>query len=80
MEEPLEELAYRCRACGAAIEVRVRFRGKVVWTLEADNPDFGNNEPELRGIYGDPSLTCSADVLHNTGFKLLEGEVVPIDS
>lgn len=80
MGEPREQPVYVCRACGAVLEVRVSFRGKLVWTLEPDNPDFGTSEPELRGSHGDPKLLCSADALHSTGFKLLDGEVIPIDA
>ena len=68
---------YVCRACGAAIEVQVRFKGNVVWTLDAGNPDFGVTSPELRGDHKEPRLICSADVMHRTGFKLLDGEVIP---
>ena len=80
MGEPQEQPVYLCRACGAALEVRVSFRGKLVWTLKPDNPDFGITEPELRGPHGDPRLLCSADALHPTGFKLLDGEVIPKDA
>ncbi len=66
-----------CRACGAAIEVQVGFKGKVVWTLDAGNPDFSATSPELLGDYKQPRLVCSADVMHRTGFKLLDGQVVP---
>ena len=72
-----EPPAYVCRACGAAIEVQVRFKGKVVWTLDAGHPDFSAVPPELRGDHKEPRLVCSADVMHRTGFKLLDGEVVP---
>jgi len=79
MEELPDQPAYVCRACGAALEVRISFKGKLVWTLEPDNPDFGLSEPELRGTHGDPKLLCSADALHPTGFDLVEGEVIPKD-
>ncbi len=64
-----------CRLCRAALEVRVDFRGKVIWTVDPDDPDFGNKEPELRGKHEEPTLVCSADPLHDTGFKLVEGEI-----
>lgn len=79
MGEPQEQPVYLCRACGAALEVRLSFRGKVVWTLAPDDPDFGVTEPELRGTKGDPKLLCSADALHPTGFNLVDGEVIPKD-
>ena len=72
-----ESPAYLCRACGAAIEVQVGFTGKVVWTLDAGNPDFSVTSPELLGDYKQPRLVCSADVMHPTGFELLDGQVVP---
>ncbi len=64
-----------CRLCRAALEVRVGFTGKLVWTVDPDDPDFGNKEPELRGKHEEPTLVCSADPLHDTGFKLVEGEI-----
>jgi len=80
MSELRERAGCVCQGCGAALEVRVGFRGKVVWTLNAENPDFGNTQPELRGLYQDPKLVCSADPLHPTGFKLVDGKVVAIES
>lgn len=71
-----EPSAYVCGACGAAIEVQVGFKGKLVWTLDASNPDFSATPPELRGDHKQPRLVCSADVMHRTGFKLVDGEVV----
>ena len=79
MGEPQEQPVYLCRAFGASLEVRLSFRGKVVWTRAPDDPDFGVTEPELRGTKGDPKLLCSADALHPTGFNLVDGEVIPKD-
>lgn len=62
--------------CGAALEVRVAFKGYLVWEVNAENSDFGRSEPELRGEHHTPQLICSADVLHRTGFKLDNGEIV----
>lgn len=70
---------YRCRSCGAPLEVRVPFRGRLVWIVEPENATFGECEPELRGDYQEPRLVCSADVMHTTGF-LLEDGVVTADS
>ena len=64
-----------CRLCRAALEVRVGFTGKVIWTVDPDDRDFGNKEPELRGKHEEPTLVCSADPLHDTGFKLMGGEI-----
>lgn len=71
--------AYKCRSCGAALEVQVRFRGKLVWVVPEDDPDFGAAEPELRGEHKDPRLVCSADVMHRTGFRLVDGRIEPSD-
>lgn len=71
--------AYKCRLCGAALEVQVRFRGKLVWVVSERDADFGAAEPELRGEHKDPRLVCSADVMHETGFRLVEGRVEPSD-
>ncbi len=67
---------WECRLCRAALEVRVDFNGKVIWTVDPGDPDFGNREPELRGKSKEPTLVCSADPLHDTGFKLVAGEIV----
>lgn len=64
-----------CQACGAQLEVKVRFRGKVVWVVDPARADFGVSEPVLRGDSGDPRLVCSADALHSTGFLLCDGEI-----
>jgi len=68
-------MRYRCRSCGAPLEVRVGFRGRLVWTVEPERAAFGEQEPELRGDYQEPQLVCSADVMHTTGFKLEDGVV-----
>jgi len=53
---------------------------QVQYTSAIDSPDFGNIEPELRGQYQDPKLVCSADVMHSTGFKLVDGEIEPVET
>ena len=68
--------SYVCRSCGAALEVQVGFKGKVVWEVEAGNADFSSTSPDLRGDFKEPRLVCSADVMHSTGFQLLDGEIV----
>ena len=42
-----ERVEVMCRACGAQLEVRVGFTGKVVWTVNPAKPDFGGDVPEL---------------------------------
>lgn len=64
-----------CRSCGAPMEVRVGFRGRLVWKVGLEDAAFGETEPELRGDCQDPQLVCSADVMHTTGFKLKDGVV-----
>lgn len=66
-----------CRACGASLEVRVSFKGKIVWTVDPENPDFSTQEPELRGDSKEPKLVCSADAIHSTGFQLVDGVIQP---
>jgi hypothetical protein len=66
---------YCCRSCGAALLVRVGFKGKLVWSVEAESGAFGDDEPEFRGDSQDPQLVCSADVMHPTGFKMQEGSI-----
>jgi hypothetical protein len=68
-------MRYCCRSCGAPLEVRVGFRGRLVWTVRAEDAVFGEGEPELRGDSQDPQLVCSADVMHSTGFRLDDGAV-----
>lgn len=68
-------LEYRCRGCGALLEVRVPFKGRLVWTIGASSPDFSSAFPEPRGEYGNAKLVCSADPLHETGFTLIDGGV-----
>lgn len=68
-------MRYRCQACGAALEVRVRFKGRLVWLIDAFDADFGKNFPETRGDHGDPRLVCTSDMLHDTGFHLVDGVV-----
>lgn len=71
-----EERDYVCQLCGAPLEVRVGFKGTLVWTVDPGDPDFSQFEPELRGEHNEPRLVCSADVIHKTGFQLLDGEIV----
>lgn len=66
---------YRCQACGAALLVRVRFKGELVWTIDESDPDFSGSFPEPRGPFGSAKLSCSADPLHDTGFHLVDGAV-----
>jgi hypothetical protein len=64
---------HRCRGCGALLEVRVPFKGRLVWTIGESDPDFSSSFPEPRGEYGKAKLVCSADPLHETGFCLIDG-------
>lgn len=68
-------LHYICQACGAPLQVRVPFRGRLVWTIDETDPDFGTSFPEPSGEYGSAKLVCSADALHETGFHLVNGRV-----
>ena len=55
------------------MEVRVGFKGRLVWTVDPETAAFGEVEPELRGEHQEPQIVCSADVMHKTGFKLDQG-------
>ena len=66
---------YRCQACGARLEVRVPFKGRLVWTIDPAAPEFSSAFPQPRGEFGTAKVVCSADPLHVTGFHLIEGSV-----
>lgn len=66
---------YRCQSCGAALLVRVPFKGRLVWTIDPASPDFSAAFPEPRGDFGKAKVVCSADPLHETGFHLIDGAV-----
>ncbi|MDE0101972.1 MAG: hypothetical protein OXN89_06295 [Bryobacterales bacterium] len=66
---------YRCKACDAHLLVKVPFKGRLVWSIDEDDPEFGSAFPALKGKYGNARLACSADPLHETGFHLIDGSV-----
>lgn len=66
---------YLCQSCGAALLVRVPFKGRLVWTIDPARPDFSGTFPEPRGDFGQAKVVCSADPLHETGFHLIDGAV-----
>ena len=68
-------IEFRCRSCGAQLEVRVPFKGRLVWTIDEEDPDFSSKFPEPRGEYGAAKVVCSADPLHDPGFHLVDGSV-----
>ena len=68
-------IAFRCQSCGAHIEVRVPFKGRLVWSIDEGDPDFSSRFPEPRGDYGTAKVVCSSDPLHDTGFHLMDGSV-----
>ena len=68
-------IRYCCQSCGAQMEVRVPFKGRLVWTIDEYDPDFSSRFPEPRGDYGTAKVICSADPLHTTGFRLIDGSV-----
>ena len=65
-----------CRACGASLEVIVNFMGKIVWSVNPENPDFGAEQPSLRGESNKIRVVCSADVMHPCGYKCVDGVLV----
>ncbi len=66
---------YACKACGASLLVRVPFKGRLIWAIDRENPEFSSRFPEPRGEYGTAKVVCSADPLHSTGFDLIDGSV-----
>ena len=65
-----------CMSCGARLEVLVNFKGKIVWPVDPDNPDFGTEQPELRGDASNIRVVCSADVMHSCGYVCVDGALV----
>jgi hypothetical protein len=54
----------------------VHFTGKIVWSVNPENPDFGTEQPSLRGQTRNIRVVCSADVMHSCGYVCLEGVIV----
>ena len=75
MEDGISVIDYACRACGAQLLVRVPFKGRLIWAIDRDDPDFSSAFPEPHGEYGTAKVVCSADPLHTTGFHLIDGAV-----
>jgi len=67
---------YRCKACGAELEVTVNFKGKIVWKINPENPDFGAEQPVLRGESSHIRVVCTADVMHACGYQCVDGVVI----
>jgi hypothetical protein len=67
---------FLCKACGAGLEVTVNFKGKIVWKIDPENPDFGSEQPTLRGESSHIRVVCTADVMHACGYTCLEGILV----
>ena len=59
--------------CGAALEVVVSFTGKIVWSIDPNDPNFGTQVPSLRGETKGVRVVCSADIMHACGFVCLDG-------
>jgi len=70
---------FLCKGCGAELEVTVNFKGKIVWKINPENPDFGLDQPTLRGESSHIRVVCSADVMHACGFICVEGVLVEAD-
>jgi hypothetical protein len=67
---------FLCKACGAGLEVAVSFRGKIVWKINPENPDFGSEQPTLRGESSRIRVVCTADVMHECGYICVDGILV----
>lgn len=62
-----------CKACGAPLEVVVHFNGSIVWPVEPGNPEFGEEQPFLRGETRKVSVVCTADIFHSSGYRVVDG-------
>ena len=62
-----------CKACGARLEVVVHFNGRIVWPVEPGNPEFGEEQPFLRGETRKVSVVCTADIFHSCGYCVVDG-------
>ncbi len=62
-----------CKACGARLEVVVHFNGRIVWPVEPGNPEFGEEQPFLRGETRKVSVVCTADIFHSSGYSVVDG-------
>jgi hypothetical protein len=62
-----------CKACGAPLEVVVHFNGRIVWPVEPGNPEFGAEQPFLRGETQKVSVVCTADIFHSSGYCVVDG-------
>ena len=58
------------RSCA---EVVVSFTGKIVWSIDPNDPNFGTQVPSLRGETKGVRVVCSADIMHACGFVCLDG-------
>lgn len=67
---------FLCKACGAELEVTVNFKGKIVWKINPGNPDFGSEQPTLRGESSRIRVVCTADVMHACGYICVDGILV----
>jgi hypothetical protein len=70
---------FLCKACGAELEVIVNFKGKIVWKIDPENPDFGSEQPTLRGESSHVRVVCSADVMHASGYICVEGILTEVE-
>lgn len=65
--------SFVCKACGAPLEVVVQFNGRIVWPVEPGNPEFGEEQPFLRGETRKVSVVCTADIFHSSGYCVVDG-------
>ncbi len=62
-----------CKACGAQLEVVVHFNGRIIWPVEPGNPEFGSDQPFLRGETRKVQVVCTADIFHSCGYCVVDG-------
>jgi len=70
---PASPGSFVCNACGAPLEVVVHFNGRIVWPVEPGNPEFGEEQPFLRGETRKVSVVCTADIFHSSGYRVVDG-------
>ena len=68
-------IPFVCKACGAQLEVLVYFKGKIVWSIEPGNPEFGSEQPSLRGETEKIKVICTADIFHDCGYHVINGNL-----
>ena len=51
----------------------MHFNGRIVWPVEPGNPEFGEEQPFLRGETRKVAVVCTADIFHSSGYCVEDG-------